>query len=424
MGAGPVQADRAVATTTLAYDSEDVDPQGGVFYNASLSFGPQAFALPGNNSVKRTVTVRNLGTSSRTYSLSTSLRFANDAARGISFSTSVPSLTVAPGATGSFDVIAKAMGMSLPTDAFGLPDRLQQTDACTLPTNPPSVDQVCTSRFDNLEVDGFVAIDGGSSTDRVTMPFLIYPRQASNVAIRRIGRSVVATNTGAANTFIDVFNLIGARDAQDQPALVPGSDVLPVDIRAVGMRYLPGAFGEDGMQFAISTWQPMDTLRFNTFNIDLDTNGDGVTDFTVQNLNTTLNTTADFITPAGGSPGNAFFFTTQAINSSNAILTILPNRIGITAGTRLGIRVRSSNGFNEPTLDQAPDGGGFLYVQPDKMVVKSSALDLQMQSGGSGRLNYTVTSPNSTLSPGDKGLLLLHTDNPTGNESTVVQLVN
>ena len=275
-----------------------------------------------------------------------------------------------------------------------------------------------------LEVDGFVAIDGGSSTDRVTMPFLIYPRQASNVAIRRIGRSVVATNTGAANTFIDVFNLIGARDAQDQPALVPGSDVLPVDIRAVGMRYLPGAFGEDGMQFAISTWQPMDTLRFNTFNIDLDTNGDGVTDFTVQNLNTTLNTTADFITPAGGSPGNAFFFTTQAINSSNAILTILPNRIGITAGTRLGIRVRSSNGFNEPTLDQAPDGGGFLYVQPDKMVVKSSALDLQMQSGGSGRLNYTVTSPNSTLSPGDKGLLLLHTDNPTGNESTVVQLVN
>ena len=133
---------------------------------------------------------------------------------------------------------------------------------------------------------------------------------------------------------------------------------------------------------------------------------------------------ADFITPAGGSPGLAFFFTTQAINSSNAILPILPNRIGISAGTRLGIRVRSSNGFNEPTLDHAPYGGGFLYVQPDKMVVKSSALDLQMQSGGSGRLNYTVTSPNSTLSPGDKGLLLLHTDNPTGNESTVVQLVN
>ncbi len=424
MGAGRVQADRAVATTTLAYDSEDVDPQGGVFYNASLSFGPQAFALPGNNSVKRTVTVRNLGTSSRTYSLSTSLRFANDAARGISFSSSVPSLTVAPGATGSFDVIAKAMGMSLPTDAFGLPDRLQQTDACTLPTNPPSVDQDCTSRFDNLEVDGFVAIDGGSSTDRVTMPFLIYPRQASNVAIRRIGRSVVATNTGAANTFVDVFNLIGARDAQDQPALVPGSDVLPVDIRAVGMRYLPGVFGEDGMQFAISTWQPMDTLRFNTFNIDLDTNGDGVTDFTVQNLNTTLNTTADFITPAGGSPGLAFFFTTQAINSSNAILTILPNRIGISAGTRLGIRVRSSNGFNEPTLDQAPDGGGFLYVQPDRMVVNPSAPDLFMPSGSAGRLNYTVTSANGAASPGDKGLLLLHTDNPTGNESTVVQLVN
>jgi hypothetical protein len=258
----------------------------------------------------------------------------------------------------------------------------------------------------------------------VTVPFLIYPRQASDVGIRRIGRSVIASNPGAANTFVDVFNLIGVRDAQYQPALVPGSDVLPVDIRAVGMRFLPGAFGEDGMQFAISTWHPMDTLRFNTFNIELDTNGDGVTDFTVHNLNTTLNTTADFITPAGGAPGLAFFFTTQAINSSNAILTILPNRIGITAGTRLGIRVKSSNGFGLPTLDQAPDNGGFLYVQPDKMVVNPSALDLRVLSGGSARLNYTVNAANSTVSPGDKGLLLLHTDNPTGNESTVVQLVN
>lgn len=424
MGAGRLQADRAAATTTLAYDSEDVDPQGGVFYNASLSYGPQAFAAPGVSSVKRTVTVRNLGTSSRTYSLSTILRFANDAAKGISFSTSVPTLTVAPGSTGSFDVIATATGTALPTVGGLVPDRLQQTDACTLPTDPPTVDQACTDRFDNLEVDGFVAIDGGSSTDRVTMPFLIYPRQASDVGIRRIGRSVIASNPGAANTFVDVFNLIGVRDAQDQPALVPGADVLPVDIRAVGMRFLPGAFGEDGMQFAISTWHPMDTLRFNTFNIELDTNGDGVTDFTVHNLNTTFNTTADFITPAGGAPDLAFFFTTQAINSSNAILTILPNRVGITAGTRLGIRVRSSNGFGAPTLDRAPDNGGFLYVQPDKMVVNPSALDLQVLSGGSARLNYTVNSANSTVSPGDKGLLLLHTDNPTGNESTVVQLVN
>jgi subtilisin family serine protease len=423
MGAGRLQADRAVATTTLAYDSEDIDPQAGTFHNASLSFGPQAFVAPGASSVKRTVTVRNLGVSARSYSLSTSLRFANDAAKGISFSTSAPTLTVAPGSTGSFDVIATATGTALPT-VGGLPDRLQQTDACTLPTNPPTVDQACTDRFDILEVDGFVAIDGGSSSDRVTVPFLIYPRQASDVGIRRIGRSVIASNPGAANTFVDVFNLIGVRDAQDQPALVPGSDVLPVDIRAVGMRFLPGAFGEDGMQFAISTWHPMDTLRFNTFNIELDTNGDGVTDFTVHNLNTTLNTTADFITPAGGAPGLAFFFTTQAINSSNAILTILPNRIGITAGTRLGIRVKSSNGFGLPTLDQAPDNGGFLYVQPDKMVVNPSALDLRVLSGGSARLNYTVNAANSTVSPGDKGLLLLHTDNPTGNESTVVQLVN
>jgi hypothetical protein len=86
--------------------------------------------------------------------------------------------------------------------------------------------------------------------------------------------------------------------------------------------------------------------------------------------------------------------------------------------------VRSSNGFGAPTLDQAPDGGGFLYVQPDRMVVNPSALDLLLLSGGSGRLNYTVTSANRAASPGDKGLLLLHTDNPTGNESTVVQLVN
>jgi subtilisin family serine protease len=434
MGAGRVDAQRAVNTQTLAYDSEDVDPGAAAFFNSSLSFGEQAFTSPGANPVSRTVVVQNLGNAAKTYRIGISSRFANDTAKGIVWETSTDSLTVGPNSTGTFKVTAKGFGSQLPTSG-GLPVRLLQTDTCTTATNPPQPVASCTGKFNDIEQDGFVTIDGGADTDRVSVPFLMVPRQASQVGALRIGTSVLLRNTGVANSVTDVFNLVGAPDPQDLPAPTPGAEELPIDIRAVGVRYTAGAvttppagISGDVLEFAITTWRPLDTLRLATFNIELDTNGDGVTDFTVRNLNTTTNQSAVFISAGvNGAPGNAFFFTNAPLYSTRAVLPVFTTPLGITAGSRIGIRVRSTNGWSPtfafPTLDRAPDSGGFEYVKLDQLANQPSARFVTTLSSSANRFAFTTSAANRTASPGDKGLLLLHGENPTGADSTALQLV-
>lgn len=428
MGAGRVDAERAVAATTLAWDGQDLDGRDGVYYNASLSFGQQAFTAPGTSSVSRTVVVKNYGSESRTYQLGTALRFANDAARGVSFSAQPSQITVAPGATGQFQVVATATGSALPT-AGGLPLRLTHDDTCTTNTNPPGVNATCTGKFDTLELDGFVTIDGGADSDRISLPFMMVARQASDVSVQRLGTALFTRNAGAATTNVDVFNLLGGQDAQDQPATVAGSEQLSVDLRAVGVRYLPNAAAtaspqgsRDLLQFAVGTWQPLDTLRSAVFNVEMDVNNDGVADFTVANLNTSTNQSAVFVTPTGGNPGNAFFFTQFPLNSARAVMTVYPSVMGVNANSRIGVRVRSSNFFGGPALDALPDAGGFLYFRPSAMVNVPSSFGYQQAPGTTLRVNYTSNSANLATSPGDKGLLFVMGENPVARELVPFQL--
>lgn len=430
MGAGRVDAERAVATTTLAWDAQDLEGSDGVYYNAALSFGQQAFTAPGTSSVSRTVTVQNNGTEARTYQLGTSLRFANDAARGVTFTTQPSSITVQPGQTGQFQVIATATGTALPT-AGGLPLRLTQDDTCTTNANPPAPNPTCTGKFDTLEVDGFVTINGGTPTDQISLPFMMIPRQASDVSVQRIGTALFTRNTGAATTNVDVFTLLGSPDAQDQAATVPGSGVRNVDLRTVGARYLPNAApspspqgSRDLLQFAVGTWNTQDTLRSAVFNVELDVNNDGATDFTVQNLNTTTNQSAVFITPAStGAAGSAFFFTQFPLGSSRAVMTVYPSIMGITANSRIGVRVTSTNFRGGPVLDRLPDSGAFQYFTPSQLVNNPSSLGYQQGPATNLRVNFTTNSANVAASPGDKGLLFVFGENTVQRELAPVQLL-
>ena len=440
MGAGRVQADRAVATQTLAYDSVDIDPTATVYYNTALSFGPQAFTAAGATTVKRTVVVQNLGGSSKTYAISVANRFANDLGKGVVFAPSTTSLTVPGNSTATFDLNATATGAALPTSG-GFPVKLQQTDTCTTTANPPARDATCTGKFDNVELDGLVTIDGGNPNDRITVPYLMYPRAASRVAASRIGAAVVATNTGVANTIVDVFNLIGAQDPQDQGAPDAINENLPIDIRAVGVRYsvnaipppLPtGVTSGDVMEFAISLWKPMDTWRIATFNIEVDINNDGVADFMVRNLNTTANRQSVFIAPVtpslpnGGTNGGGFFSAAATLSSTKMVLPVFASLLGVNQNTRIGVRVKSSNGSTasgSPVFDTVPDSNTFQYFRPSALVNVPTVRSFQLNANASGRFNFNSNSANLATSPGDKGLLLFYGDNVVTAESTVLQLV-
>lgn len=433
MGAGRVQADRAVATGTLAYDAENIETSGAPYYNAAVSFGPQAFTAAGASSVSRTVTVQNLGATPKTYSISVAPRFADDLARGMVFTASTSSLTVPANGTASFQLIGTATGTALPT-ADGFPLKLTNLDTCTTTANPPAPVAACTNKFDQLEQDGFITLSAGPN-DTVRVPYLMYPRQASNVAV--VGRAagqVALQNSGVAATRVDLYTLVGGEDAADQPALVPGTNVLPMDLRAVGVRYRPGAVAAppagvtsgDVLDFAVTLWKPVTTLRSAVFNIELDTNGDGATDFTVRNLNTTENRSSNFIIPAAtGTPGSAFFFTDFTLDSTKAVLSVFPSVMGITASSRIGIRVTSSNANGGPVLDRLPNSSAFQYVKLDAPAATPATSSLVLAGGQTQQVPFTINGANlaAGTSPGSKGLLVLVEENPAQNDSAVVQFV-
>ncbi len=433
MGAGRVQADRAVATGTLAYDAQNVEANGTAYYQAAASFGAQTFSAPGTSSVSRTITVQNLDPSAKTYTINVAARFADDLSRGMVFSASTPTITVPGNSTGTFDLIGTATGTQLPT-ASGFPDKLTNLDTCTTPTNPPGPVLACTNRFDALEQDGFVSISAGPN-DTVRVPYLMYPRQASNVQVGgRVGSSLALQNTGAAQTVVDVFQLMGGEDPEDQPALVPGSNVLPVDLRAVGVRYRPnavpaplptGVTSGDVLDFAVTLWKPVTTLRNVVFNIELDTNDDGVTDFTVRTANSTENRSATFIsTGTGTALTGGFFFTDFTLDTGKAILSVFPSLMSITPSSRIGVRVTSSNSVGGAVLDRLPNSSAFQYIKLNEPVAVPSQGSVVLSSGAAFQLPYTISGRSTlSVSPGNKGLLVLSADNPVATESTVLQFV-
>jgi len=426
MGAGRVRADRAVATTTLAYDAQDVDPTATQYFNTSASFGYQAFSSAGS-SVARTIVVQNLSDEVKTYNISVNARFADDTTRGVSFAPSVPVLAVAPNSTGTFQIIATA------TNPAAMPARLVNEDTCTTTTNPPGPNLTCTSRFDLVEQDGFVTISAGPN-DTVRVPYLMYPRGASNVQTVRIGASLALNNSGAVNTAVEVFNLVGGIDAQgDTPAYDPNGGPLPVDLRAVGVRYLPNAVTTppagatpDVLQFAISTWTLLDAPRNAVFNVEIDTTGDGNANFLVRNLNTTENRGAVFIAPVTngvpGANGSAFFRTDQPLASKRAVLSVFPAFMGINANSRIGIRVSSSNFAGGPVLDTL-GSGQFQYVKLNELAVTPSARSLSVAAGTRGRVGFSTNAANVAASPADKGLLVIAAENTVDTDAQVVQVL-
>lgn len=427
MGAGRVRADRAAATGTLAFDAQNIETAANPYFQTAASFGAQAFAADG--SVSRTITVQNLDATPKTYNISVGARFADDLARGMTFSASTSTLTVAGNSTGTFQLIGTAAAAQLPT-AGGFPEKLTNLDTCTTTANPPAPVLACTNKFDALEQDGFVTISAGPN-DTVRVPYLMYPRQASAVSIGGRAGTLALRNAGAGNTTVDIFQLVGGEDPADQPALVPGAGPLPVDLRAVGVRYRPnavavpptGVTSGDVIDFAVTMWQPQTTLRSVVFNVEIDTNNDGVTDFTVRNLNTTSNRSSNFIVPGtSGTPGNAFFFTDFTLESTKAILSVYPSVMGINASSRIGLRVTSSNSNNGPVLDTMGNGS-FQYIKLDATVAQPAQTSVAMPSGAAAQVNYGIASANSTVSPGNKGLLVLVGDNPVQNESAVLQFV-
>ncbi len=394
IGGGEVRVNRAVASGTAAWD---VDGNG-----ASLSFGFHAIA--DQAVLHKNVAVRNYGSSSKTYSITPSFRFANDAASGAVTVDTPSSIQVPGGQTKQFDVKLTVDASKLPT--WDLNGGSRGGDGF---------------RLQGVEFDGYITINGGAN-DTVHVAWHVLPHKAAEV---RADRNSVPLGGDGSGSFslrnqsqvldggVDVFSLTGTSDRIKKQFLPqPGDNFAIVDLRAVGVRMIDIGGGAFGVQFGIDTYgaraHPNYPAEFDVF---IDSNRDGNVDFIVFNAeNGTFASTGQNVVGVfnvATSAVSVVFFTDADLNSGNAILTAPLAAVGLTASTKFDFSVFVFDNYFTGFLTDAIEDMTYTLGTPR---FAPSASSFTIAKGSSGALGITRPTGGATASPSQTGLLLMYRD--------------
>jgi hypothetical protein len=319
IGGGEVRIDRAVGAPAAAWD--DNGTQG------ALSFG---FVDVDKDTVNlfKTVRVRNYSDSDISYDIAAGFRYADDAANGAVSLQTPGTVKVKAGKDATFTVKMTIQGALLRGNFMN--SGSLGADPSTLTLN---------------EYDGYLVLDDGDHP--IHMAWHVLPRQASNVVGRQVlnfseGVDVVAlTNNGVGTAQNDAYSLLAI--SPNQPAGALGQQSPTPDLRAVAINTFPVPAGFCSASpsfvwaFAVNTWERQQHLLPVGFWIDLDTNQDGDTDYTVLNRDfsglTTISDGRQLTWVINWSSGttSAFFYAEHSTNTGNTVLLICGEQIGMNA---------------------------------------------------------------------------------------------
>lgn len=403
IGGGEVRVDRALDSPAAAW----VDGTE----SAAVSFGFHD-VTGGSAQVTKTIRVKNYSGSSITYNISSTFRFANDAANGAVSVGTPASVTVAAHSEATFDVTLTITGSAL--RAWTLNSGSAGASASTLQT---------------LEYDGYLWLnDAGTAADDADplhLPWQALPRKSGNVAAGTTtvpsGGSTSLTNNGVGAASVGSFSLIAT--SPDDPTSGPGDNVADVDLRYVGFRSIDGAtLGCDSpiaLQFAVNTWErQVHSVAPATFEFDLDTTGDGNADFAVINLDlgglfafSDGRNVTYAVNLATDDPPSAFFFTGHSTNSGNTTLTICGEQIGVDTaeevGQPMGVDVFAVDWYNSGVATDVALG---LTVVPgaDRYTTSFSGSPFGFAATiGAGAAQTVTATDNGTADTSETGVLLL-----------------
>lgn len=403
IGAGEMRVDRALALTTLAYNRESK--------SASLSFG--TVDVPETLVVTKKLRIENLSKSSRAYRVSSAFRYADDEASG-AVRVLAPSFAYV-GAKASADIDVKVVidPSKLPT--WGLNGGSLGGSGAAL--NGP-------------EYDGYVTLQADG--EKVTVPWHVLPRKAAATKSTLTDRSssggtLYLDNKGVEVSDYDVFSLTGQSAKIPNSAIPgPGSNQAVIDLRSVGVRYLSDALsGVTGgvLEFAINTNGRRAHPAYPAgFEVDIDTNGDGVVDYFVFNGENggfaVTGQTLVFVQKVGAASGSAYFYADADLNSGNMIMTIPAGAIGVVPGQTITFSVYASDNYFSGITSDAIEGMRFtpgserfgLVGDPFNSVAPNSAAWVGVTS---------TTQPDTASS--ERGLLLMYRRN-AGLEADAIRI--
>jgi hypothetical protein len=421
IGAGELRVATAIDNSTVMWDA--ASPAG-----TSLAFGYQPTSS--SKVLRKRVVVRNYSAVAKTYAISHSFRYANDAASGGVTLSAPASVTVPANSSSAFVLTMNINPAGLPVwESTGVNGGSNANNGALLAA---------------VEYDGYLTLSSGGET--VRLPWHVMPRRShqgtvpSNVMLSSGVGSMAISNPGGATTAVaDVFSLTGVSPQAPYATLPgPGDSFQVVDLRAVGVRGVDiGAGANSGAQFAISRFDPVSAPNMNlTVRVQIDTNGDGVYDWQVTASRSTSNQNLAFLqklipgcsptAPNTQCPSTAFFFTTADLNSSNWILTV-PVRPTYAGSAQTVIDPAQPFKFRVLGIDNyftglTTDAIGPMTYQLSAPRFTAGLSSFGLPANASGSTAVAESQAGATASPSQSGLLLMWRDGMPGKEASIVNV--
>lgn len=330
IGGGEVRVDRALTSPLVVTDNTGDKVS---FINGAMSFGYLDATKP-THTFNRKLKLENTSTKSQTYAVAANLRYADDANGAVTMTVTPASITLGPYAT-------KEVKVKLVVDSTKLRLNLMNSSTGGNAIGPLTAN----------EYDGYVTFSGKNHT--VQMPWHILPRKSADVSAWLPTSHLKIDPTTGAGTFpiknkgvgdAQVFAYATLGQGTDRPAGGRGEQSPTLDIRAVATNTFvaPAGFCTTGAnfiwEFAFNTYERPANPQGTWYEVDIDTNNDGFTDYFVYTRDVSGDTTltdgrvatAVYNTATGALLLRSnFFFTEHATNSSTLVMRVCGSDLGL-----------------------------------------------------------------------------------------------
>ncbi len=320
IGAGEIRVDKAVSSDIAVWNLQEP--------TAGLSFG--FVDVTDKVTLSRQLLIKNYSPTTKQIEIKPLFRFQEDIDTGALQLEVEQFVTVNGNSEKIVEVIMTIDGSKLPDNQMSSGDA--GIDSSTLTAN---------------EYDGYIELIIDSTEEKIGVPWHILPRKASSISIKNIQkipdsrtRSIQVSNTGHGVAQLNAYSLLAI--SRNRREGREGAEAPRPDIRAVGIKTTPvvaGFCSEESSfvwSFAVNTWERQSHLVPVSHAITLDTNRDGITDYTVRNIPLFfldgLNDGREVTIVVDESNGefSTQFFTEHATNTGNTVLHICAEQAGLT----------------------------------------------------------------------------------------------
>ncbi len=402
IGGGEVRANRALNTAVAAWDIDTLSP--------ALSFG--FLDAWQDASITKTVLLTNYGGDDVSYSVSTSFRYDADDTGAVTVSASQSSIDVPAGGTAQFNVT-----VSVSADAL----KAWYGNSGSLGADPAWIT--------DLEYDGYVSLDAAGEDNDIHLPWHILPRKSGNISTSGGNGKFILSNSGAADTYVEAYNLIATSD--DLPEGERGANSPITDFKAIGYRTtpVPAGYCSDKksflLSFAVTSWERQVHADVpNSWDLYLDYDGDGNPEANIFNFDSAgdLSDGRNAVWAIDYVAGvqSIYFYTDHETNSADTVLTVCAEQIGLDGSGQTHKAIKVGFGYAYDLYFTGNDTDYFDTINVGGPGVDNSPVTFQGNKSG----YQTVPAGGSVkgnLSGTEGALLLFRGGAPEGNESVVIE---